>query len=123
MTTAASVIHIYNGSVTPGGTDGDLVAETAVGGNRILLELNRGAESNVVPLAARATTAACYLVQIVSDNGRILLSIDSVHWVISIFLLTVGTNNSLFYIKSIADQDEDYGDTVWSLKVDYYAPV
>ena len=123
MRTAASIIHIYNGSVTPGGTDGNLVTETAVGGNRILLELNRGAESNVVPLAARATTAACYLVQIVSDNGKILLSIDSVHWVKSIFLLTVGTNNSLFYIKSIADQDEDYGDTVWSLTVDYYAPV
>lgn len=123
MTTAASVIHIYNGSVTAGGTDGDLVTETAVGGNRILLELNRGAESNVVPLAARATTATCYLVQIVSDNGKILLSIDSVHWVKSIFLLTVGTNNCLFYIKSIAEQYEDYGDTVWSLKVDYYAPV
>lgn len=123
MTTAASVIHIYNGSVTTGGTDGDLVTETTVGGNRILLELNRGAESNVVPLAVRATTAACYLVQIVSDNGKILLSIDSVHWVKSIFLLTVGTNNSLFYIKSIAEQDENYGDTVWSLKVDYFAPV
>ena len=123
MAVPTSVIHIYNGSVTLGGSDGNMVTETAVGGNRILLELNRGAESNVVLLAARATTAACYLVQIVSDNGRILLSIDSVHWVKSIFLLTVGTNNSLFYIKSIADQDEDYGDTVWSLKVDYYAPV
>ena len=123
MAVPTSVIHIYNGSVTLGGSDGNMVTETAVGGNRILLELNRGAESNVVPLAARATTAACYLVKIVSDNGKILLSIDSVHWVKSIFLLTVGTNNSLFYIKSIAEQDEDYGDTVWSLKVDYYAPV
>ena len=123
MTTAASVIHIYNGSVTHGGTDGDLVTETAVGGNRILLELNRGAESNVVSLAARATTATCYLVHIVSDNSKILLSLDSVRWAKSIFFLTVGTNNSSFYVKSIADQDEEYGDTVGGLKVDYYAPV
>ena len=123
MATAISSVHIYSGSVTPGGTDGDLVTETVVGGNRILLELNRGTESNVVPLAARASTAACYFIKISSANDKILLSLDSLHWVKAIFFLIVGTDNSLFYLKSIAEEDEDYGDTTWSLKVDYYAPV
>lgn len=123
MPVALSVVHVYSGSVTSGGTDGDQMAETAAGGNRILLELNRGAESKVVPLAVRTTAAACYIVRIVADNDKILLSLDSVHWVTSIFFLTVGTNNSLFYVKSVAEEDEDYGDTIWSLQVDYYAPV
>ena len=123
MATAISSIHIYNGQVTPGGTDGDLVTETVVGGNRIPLELNRGTESSVVPLAVRASTAACYFVRITSNNDKVMLSLDSIHWVKSIFLLSVGTNNSLFYVKSVAEQDEDYGDAVFSLKVNYYAPV
>ena len=123
MPVALSVVHVYNGSVTHGGADGDVVAETVVDSNRILLELQRGTESNVAPLAIRSTTAACYLVQISSDNSRILLSIDSVQWETSIFFLTVGTNNSLFYVKSIAEEEEDYGETIRSLQVVYHAPV
>ena len=123
MTTAASVIHIYNGSVTTGGTDGNLVTETAVGGNRILIELHRGTESNEIPLAVRATVADCYLVQIASENNKIMLSLDSSHWASMVFFLFVGAENRLFYIKSVADENEEYGDTTGSLKVDFYAPV
>ena len=77
MTTAASVIHIYNGPVSSGGTDGNLVTETAVGGNRILIELYRGTESNEIPLAVRATVADCYLVQIASENNKIINLINN----------------------------------------------
>ena len=45
MAVPTSVIHIYNGSVTLGGSDGNMVTETAVGGNRILIELNRSSGS------------------------------------------------------------------------------
>ena len=123
MATATSVVHIYNGTVTSGGTDGNRVTETAVGGNQILIELHRGTESNEIPLAVRATVADCYLVQIASENGKTTLSLDAVHWSSTIFFLIVGIENCLFYIKSVADDDEEYGDTIGRLKMDFYAPV
>lgn len=123
MATATSVVHIYNGTVTSGGADGNRVTETAVGGNQILIELHRGKESNEIPLAVRATVADCYLVQIASEDGKTTLSLDTAHWSSTIFFLIVGIENCLFYVKSVADDDEEYGDTVGRLQVDFYAPV
>ena len=123
MAVPTSVIHMYNGSVTLGGSDGNMVTETAVGGNRILIELNRSSESNLIRLAIRATTAPCYLIKITSLNNKILLSLDAINWTSEIKIFSVGTVNSIFFVKSYAEDDEAYGDIVGALTIEFYAPV
>ena len=53
--------------------------------------------------------------QYTKESGVIPVNWEDVEFIVR----TYGT----FIPRSIAEQDENYGDTVWSLKVDYYAPV
>jgi|GEM_PF-5263652 len=124
MAIALSVVHVYCGAVTPDEDDGEFVTEAPAGGSRITLELNRGQESKPLPLAVRTTGASCYILQIKPGDEQIFISLDGVNWRTDfITIFEVAAKNTLFFIKSIADGAEDYGDTVHSLELSYYAPV
>lgn len=113
----------YNGTVTAGGTDGDLVTTA----NPIVIAANRGAVSAPVTVALRGDSIHHYLCTIVpSGTGaeRIQVSLDSVNWSQSVLVQQIATSNSMLYLRTEVGEDEDYGDnTAISLLINGYQSI
>ena len=130
MPIALSVVHVYNGAVSVGKVDGDLVAETINEPNKVLIAAQRETISSPQQLALRATSEpiyCCRLYPVGKDAGNISLSYDGVQWLDSeafLFFKTVDVVNTLFYIKCYFPEENDYGDVLTNyLQIDYMAPV
>ena len=130
MPVALSVVHVYNGTVSVGKADGDLVAETLNEPNKVLIAAQRKTVSLSQQLALRATSEpiyCCRLYPIGKDAGNISLSYDGVQWLEAgafLFFETVDVVNTLFHIKCYFPEESDYGDVLTNyLQIDYLAPV
>ena len=113
----------YNGTVTAGGTDGDLVTTA----NPILLAANRGTVSAPVTVAVRGDSVHHYLCNVLASGTnaeRVHLSLDGVNWSQVVMLHQIATTNSLVYLRTDVLEDEDYGDnTAITLVIDSYQSI
>lgn len=120
---ANTYINVYNGNVTPGGTDGEPVSYDASFSNPIETTLDAAQnESKVVPLAIRTGVGYKAINVVISDsndsNDRIQLGKTSSIFSNSISFDEINSTNTIFYVRfTSVDTEKPQVDTSVQLKV------
>lgn len=120
---ANTYINIYNGDVTPGGTDGTPVSYDASFSNPIETTLDASQnEVKVLPLAIRTGVGYKAINVVISDlndsNDRIQLGKTSSIFSNSISFDEINSTNTIFYIRFVSvDTEKPQTDVSIQLKV------
>lgn len=126
MATPLASVHLFT-AATVGAIDGIQVAETLNENTKIILSGLRGLYSNVQNLGIRSDSLSCFFVKLTSmgnNASKIFLSTNGSTWRNSITLFEVKDVNTIFYIKTLFDENEDYGNDITNwLQIDFLARV
>lgn len=121
-------IHLYNGTVTAGGTDGTQVSEDGAGTNPISATLDTAQnETKIQPVAIRCETG--YTTSgntVVSFSGTtanmwsVCATADGTYGSTLTISDGIGATNTLFYVRAASQSGETLGtDTSVTIEVSY----